>query len=495
MDDNIATFLAFTATEDTAVAKQFLELSGNNVEYAVQLFMESGTTNSSHDADLAQRLQQEAYQDNVREADTNVHRHETLQDSFGSFASPFTNPMTAANAIFGRGRTGVFNQRFEELDDEDEDEDPYNDDDYDNDEIDYDDEPQEIDDGSEIEEIDGHISTNPIVVEIDLDSDEQSSSLARNTGGSSAPVSRRARRREDHLLELNLTQRRLADLFKPPFDIMSRISLDDAKIIGRRDKKWILVNIQDQSEFQCQVLNRDFWSNADVKHMVKENFVFLQYQVDSPWGEMFSNFYHVTEYPYICILDPLTGERVRQWPSGLVPDVTDWLSDVELFLEKFSLGSGAQNPHAEHEVRFDPDAMSEEQQLEYALRQSVANEESQTQTIEAQEKEEEEQDPFKSIQSIDHEEPSGGSITRVQVRFPTGKRLVHKFDLETDKVLNLYQWLKFVLSQDDGSTFGIGPDDIFQLSCVGRSNPLIESLEDSIGQAGLKNASVLVEKC
>ncbi|RKP29839.1 hypothetical protein METBISCDRAFT_17674 [Metschnikowia bicuspidata] len=467
MDNNIATFLAFTATEDPAVAKQFLELSGDNVEYAVQLFIESDSnSNAATDEALAQRLQLKAYQDtNVREADTTVHRHETLEDSFGAFGglgALYRNQMATLNAMFGRGRTGVFNQRVEEL--EDSGDDMYDDEDNDDDEIDYGDEQPEADDYDDVEEVD-------------------------STGNS---LPRRARSREEQLSGLSLTQRRLADLFKPPFDIMSRVSLDEAKVLARGEEKWILVNIQDNSEFQCQVLNRDFWLNSGVKSAVRRNFKFLQYQVDSTWGEMFCNFYHVDSYPYICILDPMTCERVRQWPSGKVPDTVDWLTDVELFLEKFLLGSGAQNPIVEHEVRFDPDSMSEEQQIEYALRQSIANDPSQG--LQKTPEPDVPADPFDSIITQDHIEPSSGTVTRIQVRFSTGKRLVHKFDFENDKVVRIYEWLKHVFSQNEESIYGIGPDDRFQISTAG-ADSLIKSLQKSVGEAGLKNASVLVEKC
>ena len=173
MDNNIATFLAFTATEDPAVAKQFLELSGDNVEYAVQLFIESDSnSNDATDEALAQRLQLKAYEDtNVRDADTTVHRHETLEDSFGVFGglgTLYRNQMATLNAMFGRGRTGVFNQRVEEL--EDSGDDMYEDEDNDDDEIDYGDEQPEADDYNDVEEVDSTGNSRPIVVEIDLDS-------------------------------------------------------------------------------------------------------------------------------------------------------------------------------------------------------------------------------------------------------------------------------------------------------------------------------------
>lgn len=505
MDNNIATFLAFTATEDPAVAKQFLELSGDNVEYAVQLFIESDSnSNDATDEALAQRLQLKAYEDtNVRDADTTVHRHETLEDSFGVFGglgTLYRNQMATLNAMFGRGRTGVFNQRVEEL--EDSGDDMYEDEDNDDDEIDYGDEQPEADDYNDVEEVDSTGNSRPIVVEIDLDSSNDNDiyrrmhplfselSIPGSTG--SSRVTRRARSREEQLSGLSLTQRRLADLFKPPFDIMSRVSLEEAKVLARAEEKWILVNIQDNSEFQCQVLNRDFWLNSGVKSAVRRNFKFLQYQVDSTWGEMFCNFYHVDSYPYICILDPMTGEKVRQWPSGKVPDTVDWLTDVELFLEKFLLGSGAQNPIVEHEVRFDPESMSEEQQIEYALRQSIANDPSQG--LQKTPEPDVPVDPFDSILTQDHIEPSSSTVTRIQVRFSTGKRLVHKFDFENDKVVRIYEWLKHVFSQNEESIYGIGPGERFQISTAG-ADSLIKSLQKSVGEAGLKNASVLVEKC
>lgn len=37
-----------------------------------------------------------------------------------------------------------------------------------------------------------------------------------------------------------------------------------------------MINVQDPTEFSCQVLNRDLWSDTIVKDIVKESFIFLQ---------------------------------------------------------------------------------------------------------------------------------------------------------------------------------------------------------------------------
>lgn len=475
-DDLVSTFLAVAGTDDAAVAKQYLDLTNNDLEYAVTLYMEShppsianATSNQESDEKIAQRLQQEAYGtngDEVREADANVHRHETLVDSFDGFMPP---PMSRPTDIFGSGRIGVFNQRFEDEADE------Y----LDRCDAMSEDEDWEDDDDNEI-----------IVVDSDDDDDEQ------NT----RPVSRRRRRRSDRLTELTSTQRRLATLFSPPFDLMSRVDLDSAKKQGRTEKKWILINIQDPAEFTCQVLNRDFWSNLRIKTVVKEHFIFLQYQKDSPNGQNFQSFYTVSELPHISILDPLTGERVRTWPDGQVPKVDDWIDEVDDFLAKFSLDQNSKNPTVQHEVKFDPDALSEEQQIEFALKQSMQENQgsSKDNAIDLDELEQIEfaqdsvQDPFFQIQPQDHEEPLE-NFTRIQIRFPNGKRLVHKFGKE-ELVSTIYLYLKHIL-QSEGEVYGLAPGETFRLSNLSnRSKSLIDYADDTVVGAGLLNASILLEK-
>lgn len=87
----------------------------------------------------------------------------------------------------------------------------------------------------------------------------------------------------------------LAELFQPPHDIMfhgsfhevcicnpltysftSYFSLRQARLAGEHKRKWLLVNVQDSKEFASQVLNRDVWSNHNVKDIIREYFIFWQ---------------------------------------------------------------------------------------------------------------------------------------------------------------------------------------------------------------------------
>ena len=166
-------------------------------------------------------------------------------------------------------------------------------------------------------------------------------------------------------------QSRLARIFQPPFDLISNLDLDMAKDVGRANNKWILVNIQDVREFQCQVLNRDLWSYPKVAGLVKKRFVFLQFNHDSDEGCEFKSLYPFSTYPYVGIIDPRTGEQVKEWTTTPI-EPEAFFEDLRGFLTAFSLDPKAKNPLAKVSKRKkDVAHMTEEDQIEYALRQSL----------------------------------------------------------------------------------------------------------------------------
>lgn len=122
-----------------------------------------------------------------------------------------------------------------------------------------------------------------------------------------------------------------------------------------------MINVQDPTEFSCQVLNRDLWSDSIVKDIVKESFIFLQvsqwhfvckvvshflmllwtekYNNGSPEGARYNTFYSVNAYPHLAIVDARTGERIKVWEKALSP--TDFMMDVTEFMEQNSPDSPA----------------------------------------------------------------------------------------------------------------------------------------------------------
>lgn len=68
-------------------------------------------------------------------------------------------------------------------------------------------------------------------------------------------------------------------------------------------------------------------------------FPFLQVYRDSNEGERFIQFYHVTSYPYLAVLDPRTG--VTKLAKNLIPTLFSWTA----LLYKPELNLGTKKEH------------------------------------------------------------------------------------------------------------------------------------------------------
>ncbi|EXJ79118.1 hypothetical protein A1O3_08619 [Capronia epimyces CBS 606.96] len=326
--------------------------------------------------------------------------------------------------------------------------------------------------------------------------------LAQSTGGASEASSRATR---------------LARLFQPPWDLMYKGEWEDARDEGKEQKKWILVDIQDPSIFDCQALNRDLWKNEGIVDTIKENFIFFQYNRDDPRAAQYVQYYFPTyedsnEYPHVAIVDPRTGEQIKLW-ARKVPSAPEFLMQLHEFLDRYSLESNARNPVAkrrsEAKQEKSIDQLTEEEMLERALQASLA---SQTQQLESPPRPAEDPDELtrsisdlRSAEAMDvdedgqvagdasgfsqipsdrpHIEPAAGpGITRVQIRHPGG-RIVRRF-AEDDPVQRIYEYLK--AEPLEGKA---GVD--FELVSMGKN--LIDSREQTVADTGLKNGTVMVE--
>jgi hypothetical protein len=314
----------------------------------------------------------------------------------------------------------------------------------------------------------------------------------------------------------------LAEMYRPPFEIMSRLSWDNARDEGKDNEKWLLVNIQDSSVFDCQILNRDLWKDKGVQETVKEHFVFLQYSKDDPRASPYLQYYFQASdvsdnYPHIAIIDPRTGEQMKIWSGPPVVKASEFLMQVHEFLDRYSLKHNVRNPVAKRKLEKkdkDVGAMTEEEMMEMAMRNSLGDGASAGQKL---------QDPDDLTRSTDdvkgkgratadededmsgtepaaesgeasqfaaipddkpHTEPAAdpATTTRIQFRHPSG-RVIRRFAL-SDPVQRIYEWLKAEPPLEDKA--GVE----FDLNAMGRN--LIEHLTTSIEDAGLKNGTVMI---
>ncbi|KAG4426682.1 hypothetical protein IFR04_000113 [Cadophora malorum] len=349
----------------------------------------------------------------------------------------------------------------------------------------------------------------PSIWEENADPAARREGLARATGGASESSSKNAR---------------LAELFRPPFELMLQVPWDTARDKAKEDGKWILVNVQDPSFFDCQQLNRDIWKHEGIKELVKENFIFIQYSKDDPRGAQYVQYYFPLKdsdsaYPHIAIVDPRTGEQVKVWSGPPVPPAGDFLMQLVEFLDRYSLDVTKKNPVAkrkpEKSKSIDVDRLTEEEMLDLALKNSLANNGSpgpkpddpddltksfgdvkgkgkeiaeQGVVEEANGSSQPQSDtPFSRISSTNpHVEPAAGP--RIQFRHPNG-RVVRRFN-QDDTVRTIYEWLKAEpLEGKDGVPF-----ELKEGGGMGKeTRDLIEYLDVTIKDAGLGGGTVMVE--
>ncbi|KAK0657024.1 hypothetical protein B0T16DRAFT_385635 [Cercophora newfieldiana] len=318
---------------------------------------------------------------------------------------------------------------------------------------------------------------------------------------------------------------RLAELFRPPYDLMSSLTWDEARDLGKEQKRWIMVNLQDMSDFNCQALNRDVWKDNAIKSLVAENFVFLQYDKIDPASQQYITFYfpgqsheNPSNYPHVSIIDPRTGEQVKVWSGQPFPPALDFYGQLVEFLDRYSLAANSKNPVTKAkrpERTVNVERMTEEEMLQLAMQNSLdangsgastdlIDPDELTKSVgdlgKGKEKAEAEAEeaatpavstsqasPFSRIASDrPHREPAADpkTTTRIQVRNPPS-RVIRRFRLD-EPVVRLYEWLKAEpIAGKEGSEF--------ELKSMPQGNNLIEYLDQTIQEAGLANATVMIE--
>ncbi|KAG9293852.1 hypothetical protein G9A89_019190 [Geosiphon pyriformis] len=233
---------------------------------------------------------------------------------------------------------------------------------------------------------------------------------------------------------------RLDTLFRPPLDIMHKGDFEKARLLARNENRWLMVNIQDSSEFACFVLNRDLWSDSTVKDVIRADFYFLQFDHDHPEGRRYTSFYPIENYPHIAIIDPRTGERIKVWSIQMSP--TEFIMAVTDFLERYSL---SHQPKPQKPAVKDISDMTEEEQINAAMQESLHYKTQETPSVIEVPSEHESPDlkTFNTIKPIQRAEPSQEepAVTKIQFRLADGSRIVRRFR-KSDPVLYLYEYIK-----------------------------------------------------
>lgn len=282
-----------------------------------------------------------------------------------------------------------------------------------------------------------------------------------------------------------------------------------------------MVNVQDMSDFNCQALNRDHWKDENIAALLKEHFIFLQYEKGSAESQTYVSFYFNTNhedpssYPYVSIIDPRTGEQVKTWSGLPFPPAGEFYNDLVEFLDRYSLAANSKNPVSVSKPKSKPvdvGRMTEEEMLQMAMQNSLDSSgsssragvqdpdqltKSQLANEKGKDTETEEtaaaaavtppsDSPFQQISSTAphvEPEPNPATVTRIQFRHPGG-RVIRRFAV-ADPVRRIYEWLKAEpLEGKDGVPFELKAQP---------GGDLVDKLDLTIEEAGLKQGTVMIE--
>ncbi|KAI3972476.1 hypothetical protein MKW92_004647 [Papaver armeniacum] len=109
----------------------------------------------------------------------------------------------------------------------------------------------------------------------------------------------------------------------PPFHV--------AKHVAETQDRWLIVNVQSKKEFSSHELNLHTWAHEAVAQTIRANFVFWQVYDDATEGQKVCNYYKLTSFPVILVLDPITGQNVKSW-TGMV-EAVQLLEDLAPFMD------------------------------------------------------------------------------------------------------------------------------------------------------------------
>lgn len=334
----------------------------------------------------------------------------------------------------------------------------------------------------------------------------------------------------------------LSDMFAPPSHLMHRGGgFQGARSVAKDARRWLLVNIQRDSEFSCHALNRDVWRDELVENLVRMGFIFWQAMDDSSEGRTYSERYKVFDYPHIAIIDPRTGRSLwkKEGWTQEKPFMAEQFSEMAMdFCSRHSFdkpplgptkkpaaasgsasgsasrpGSGPANGHGERKRPF----MSEQEQLQAAMAASLKPGDAPddgTENIDvdpdadADEYEMEDgddeveclgnRDEMVTTETVQEEKPPSFAETllaitvgdepeagaRIQLRMPDATRLVRKFD-KSDPVKTIYA---FIAQHNDQAKEG----KEFMLMAGFPPKNLEGDIDSTIDSCGLNGQAVSV---
>ncbi|KAL0076260.1 hypothetical protein J3Q64DRAFT_1647859 [Phycomyces blakesleeanus] len=330
-------------------AESYLQIADGDVETAVTLYLENGET--SHQPQVSERSLRTSHYDADEELARQFEAEEKIKEPVRAPIAPRHDILSGTSSIFDENAIWVFNQG------------------------------------------DSSSSTNPTPDFFTAFPTSDQTTAGHHAVDSAATAK----------------AKRLADLFRPPFDIMFR---------GGFEEVW-----------------------------------------NYPEGKRYLTLYPTQHYPHVAIIDARTGERIKVWDKQL--SASDFMMNATEFLERQS--SDRSRPAAMKRPRVTKDVldMSEEEQINAAIAASLKAYGNAPEREDSDFEDIEEEEPavtgslLDSIKANKRPEPTNlADSTRIQFRLVDGKRVIRRF-MKTDPVRYLFEFVKAEVPQTEQQGFEV----------------------------------------
>ena len=293
-------------------------------------------------------------------------------------------------------------------------------------------------------------------------------------------------------------------LFSPPVDILFVGSFQAARRQALHENKFLLVNVQKQSEFASHQLNRDIWRDETLREVIACSYTFWMVYAKEPCGKQYIQNYKIQELPHVAIVDPRTGgEELVILSKKLIP-LKYMIEKIHGFTEKQKNRRKRKRIvtklHAQEGAkvskREDKLVDSNVQSATLSKHEGSALTGKVSSTIKAAFYEVEQGDKASLSATLgggltciqkDSEivDGSEGNLTEVALKFPDGKRMTKKFKSRA-KVNAIYDYVRLILGEKKTQ---------FELRGVYPPRSLSENLDATIESMDIEGSSLMVKFC
>ncbi|KAI3899566.1 hypothetical protein MKW98_008354 [Papaver atlanticum] len=116
-----------------------------------------------------------------------------------------------------------------------------------------------------------------------------------------------------------------------PIELLYHGSFHETKQVVETQDLWLIVYVQSKDVFDSHVLNMHTWAHEAVSQTIDANFIFWQVYDNITKGQKACNYYKLTSFPAILVLDPITGQKMKSW-SGMI-EAVQLLEDLAPFMD------------------------------------------------------------------------------------------------------------------------------------------------------------------